>query len=161
MRQICKIDKNIALYGNQSQIDAADELIKRFFPDIASQSEGNARIMLQSLIDTEPIKVSILYDGNGVYSQKKIIRDIKRVKKNGMKSMTNGLYEFLHLCCGSIAHYNKLGWIDEYPTIEDLRSFFKRNEFGERVLNHLPLWKTDVRAIVKEIEDILCIAPEV
>jgi len=157
MRKECKIDRRIALYGSKKDTDTAEELIERFFPKIADLSEGAARIELQSLIDTEPVKADILFDGNGVYSKKKIIRDIKRVKKNGMQSMTNGLYEFLHLCCGSIAHYNKGGWIDTYPTIEHLRSFFKSNEFGQRVLNHVPHWKTDVKEIVKEIENILCI----
>ena len=157
MRKECKIDRRIALYGSKNAIDTAEELIERFFPKIAKLSEGEARIELQSLIDTEPVKADILFDGNGVYSKKKIIRDIKRVKKNGMQSMTNGLYQFLSLCCGSIAHYNKSGWIDVYPTIEHLRSFFRRNEFGQRVLDHVPHWKTDVKEIVKEIEDILCI----
>ena len=112
---------------------------------------------VQSILDTEPIHAKLLFDGNGVYSKDKIIKDIKRVKKNGMPKMTNRLYEFLTLCCGSIAHYNKHGWIEEYPTIEHLRAFFKSNEFGERVLNHVPRWKTDVIEIVKEIESILCI----
>lgn len=157
MRKECKIDKRIALYGTANNIATSEELIERFFPTIVDMTESNARIGLQSLIDTEPIKVDILFDGNGVYSKNKIVRDIKRVKKNGMQSMTNGLYKFLSLCCGSIAHYNKQGWIDEYPTIEHLRDFFRRNEFGQRVLDGVPHWKTDVKEIVKEIEIILCI----
>lgn len=157
MRQTSNTDKRIALYGSKLQIDTAEELIERFFPNISDNTEGEARLLLQSLLDTEPIKVSILFDGNTVYSKKKIIRAIKIVKKNGMDKMTKGLYEFLHLTCGSIAHYNKFGWIETYPTIEHLRGFFKHNEFGERVLTHTPIWKTDVKAIVKKIEDILCI----
>jgi hypothetical protein len=157
MRKECNIDKRIALYGSKNDIETTEELIERFFPEIAGRSEATARISLQSLLDTEPIKANILFDGNGVYSKKKIIRDIKRVKKNGMQSMTDGLYKFLSLCCGSIAHYNKHGWIDTYPTIEHLRSFFRKNEFGQRVFSYVPQWKTDVKEIVKEIENILCI----
>ena len=157
MRQVSNTDNRIALFGSKQQIETAEELIERFFPTISKETEGIARLHLQSLIDTEPIKVSILFDGNGVYSRTKIIRDIKKVKKNGMQSMTKALYQFLSLCCGSIAHYNKQGWIEEYPTIEDLRSFFKSNEFGQRVLNYVPNWRTDVRAIVLEIEGVLCI----
>lgn len=157
MRKECKIDKRIVLYGTANNIATAEELIEQNSAQVGGLSEGAARIELQNLIDTTPIKADILFDGNGVYSKKKTIRDIKKVKKNGMQSMTNGLYRFLSLCCGSIAHYNKQGWIAEYPTIEDLREFFRYNEFGQRVLNHVPTWKTDVKEIVKEIEVILCI----
>ncbi len=157
MRQVSEIDKRIVFHGTATQNDDAEKLIEHFMPDIASKSENEARLLLQGLLDTEPLNLDIVYDGNGVYSKKKIIRDIKKVKKHGMEKMTNALYQFLSLCCGSIAHYNKIGWIDEYPTVEDLRSFFKRNEFGQRVLDYVPAWKTDVFVIVKEIENILCI----
>ena len=69
-----------------------------------------------------------------------------------MKSMTKYLYQFLTLFCGPIAHYNMFGWIEEYPTVEDLKIFFMRNEFGQRVLNYIPNWNTDVYNIVTEIE---------
>lgn len=155
MRKECAIDKRIALYGTPANIGIAEEIIETNCLRVGGLSEGAARLELQNLIDTTPIKVDILFEGNGVYSKKKIIRDIKRVKKNGMQSMTNGLYKFLSLCCGSIAHYNKQGWIEEYPTLNHLKSFFQRNEFGERVLNHIPQWRTDAKEIIKEIELVL------
>jgi hypothetical protein len=61
----------------------------------------------------------------------------------------------LHLSCGSIAHYNKQGWIDYYPTINHLKQFFIRNEYGSRVLHHIPQWHSDAISIVKEIEPLL------
>ena len=61
-------------------------------------------------------------------------------------------YEFLHLDCGSIAHYNIHGWIAEYPTLEHLKKFFRRNEFGRRVLDYIPYWHTDAKRIVEAIE---------
>ena len=64
-------------------------------------------------------------------------------------------YRFLHLCCGSIAHYDIYGWICHYPTVEDLRQFFLKNEYGERVLDYVPGWKTDTKRIVEQIEVIL------
>jgi len=73
----------------------------------------------------------------------------------GKTILTKYFYEFLSLCCGSIAHYNINGWVAEYPTVEDLRAFFQKNEFGHRVLDHVPEWKTDVKIIVREIESIL------
>jgi len=154
-QRVSKVDKRIKLYGSTYEIDIAEELIERFFPNISTLNEGKARLELQSLLDTEHVKASILFDGNGVYSFDQIIKDIKRVNKNGMQSMTNRLYEFLSLNCGSIAHYNKAGWIDCYPTINALRTFFVRNEFGQRVYDNVPNWKTDVKRIVKEIEKIL------
>lgn len=150
-----KIDKRVRLYGSTHEIDTAEELIERFYPNLKDLDESKARIELQSLIDTEKLHARILINGNGVWSFDETIRDIRKVIKGGMEKMTNRLYEFLHLCCGSIAHYNKQGWIDTYPTVKDLRQFFTRNEFGERVLDHIPHWKTDVKRIVEEIEKIL------
>lgn len=150
-------DNRLKIYGSTHEIGKAEEIIERFYPDLKDQKEGDARINLQSILDTEPIHATLLFNGNHVYGMNKILKDIKSVKKNGMHKMTNRLYEFLNLCCGSIAHYNKQGWIAEYPTVKDLRAFFKCNEFGVRVIQHVSNWNTDVKAIVTEIENILCI----
>ena len=150
-----KIDKRVKIYGSSKDIETAEELIERFYPNLSTMREEEARIELQSLIDTENLSATLLINGNGIYSFDRIIRDIRRVKNNGMKSLTDRLYKFLSLCCGSIAHYNKQGWIETYPTVQDLRQFFIRNEFGQRVLNSIPAWKTDVKRIVREIEKIL------
>ena len=85
----------------------------------------------------------------------RILLYIKIVKKYLINNLINYLYKFLSFSCFSIAHYNKYGWIAAYPTISDLRMFFRRNEFGERVLNHIPVWKTDAQIIVREIEQVL------
>lgn len=150
-------DRRIKLLGSENQIGAAEELIERFYPDMINQTEPNARIELQSLLDTEPLRLSILFEGNSVHGSVAIINAVKKIKKNGMQAMTNNLYKFLSLVCGSIAHYDKHGWIAEYPTIEHLREFFKRNEFGQRVSDYLPLWRADAKEIVLQIEDILAV----
>ena len=150
-------DTRLKIYGSTHEIDTAIEIIERFYPDLKDQREGDARINLQSILDTEPIHATLLFDGNSIYSKDAILKDIRRVKKNGMGKMTNRLYQFLSLACGSIAHYNKFGWIENYPTVEDLRAFFKNNEMGKRVLTYIPNWQTDVIEIVKEIERELCI----
>ncbi|KKN55671.1 hypothetical protein LCGC14_0579730 [marine sediment metagenome] len=154
-RKELKTDKRIMLYGSAHEIETAEELIERFYPNMLAIREPQARLNLQSLIDTEIIHAAILFDGNTVHSFDKIIKDIKRVQKNGMQSMTNRLYKFLINDCGSIAHYNKQGWIAKYSTIDALRTFFAYNEFGHRVLDYQPAWRTDVIRIVKEIEKIL------
>lgn len=152
MRKLLPIDKRVALYGNKKHIEQAEIILTKNIPDLPNLSESQARLKIQDCLDHENIKADILFDGNSVWSKKKIIRDIKKIKKYGMNKLSNYLYKFLSLSCGSIAHYNKFGWISCYPTIQDLRNFFRRNEFGERVLNHIPIWKTDAQRIVREVE---------
>ena len=144
-----KYDNNITVYGTKAEIAAAIKVLDDIDVD---GSEAVSRLRIQENIDKHNLKADILYDGNTVWSKKKVIAGIKKVKKNGMQSMTKYLYNFLSLSCGSIAHYNIYGWIDTYPTIDDLRRFFLKNEFGRRVLEHLPRWNTDAHVIVEEIE---------
>ena len=155
MRLLLSIDQRVALYGSKKNITEAEITLLKNIPDLPTLKEAQARIKIQETIDHENIKASILFDGNSVWSKKKIMRDIKRIKKQGMKKLTDYLYKFLSLSCGSIAHYNKYGWIACYPTIQDLRNFFRRNEFGQRVLSHIPVWKTDAIGIVREVEQEL------
>ena len=118
------IDKRVALYGNKQSIEQAEIILLKNIPELPALTESQARIKIQETIDNENIKADILFDGNSVWSKKKIIRDIKKIKKYGMNRLTDYLYKFLSLSCGSIAHYNKYGWIECYPTLQDLRNFF-------------------------------------
>ena len=152
MKKLLTIDTRIAIYGNKQTIEETEIILQKNIPDLPALTESQARLKLQETIDHENIQADILFDGNSVWSKKKILRDIKTIKKYGMEKLSNYLYQFLSLSCGSIAHYNKYGWIETYPTISHLKQFFRRNEFGERVLYHLPVWKTDAYQIVKEIE---------
>lgn len=155
MRQLLKIDSRVALYGSQKYIKEAEIILLKNIPEIPTLSQSQARLRIQDCMDNENVKIDILFEGNSVWSKKKILRDIRKVKKYGMDKLSDYLYKFLSLSCGSIAHYNRYGWIATYPTIHDLRRFFQRNEFGERVLNYLPQWKTDAHRIVREIEQVL------
>jgi|TARA_Y100000310_G_scaffold56232_1_gene51616 hypothetical protein len=147
-----KYDDKITIYGSKKDIDEAVKVLN----DIDVQGyEHVSRMRIQENIDAYNLKASILYDGGTVWSRKKVVAGVKRVKNNGMKSMTKYLYKFLTLACGSIAHYNIYGWIDEYPTIEDFRNFFLRNEFGERVKNRFRDTEKDNRLIVEDIEEVL------
>lgn len=151
-------------------------------PILSTLSEPDARLMIQNLIDREKLKASILFDGNTVWSFNRIIRNLKQIVKAG-KLYSDGtpgevrigmmifpsevkpilskyLYNFFHLKCGSIAHYNIHGWISHYPTLEDLRRFFIQNEHGKRVLDHIPPRFTDAKKIVREIEQILEISED-
>jgi len=176
----------IRLIGSEREIEAAEEALNERLAELGmgrlgidtDLSESEIRPQIQTVIDHRKLKVSILYNGNGVWSKQRIIRNLKQIVKAGVlyrrekpsyipigsmlripsigeTILSKYFYEFLHLCCGSIAHYNIRGWVAEYPTVEDLRAFFRKNEFGRRVLDHIPDWKTDVIIIVREIESIL------
>ena len=145
----------IRLVGMSANVNYAQNVINANKAEFENCGEGATRIVLMQLIEKHGIKCSVLYSGNTVWNRAKLVKDVKAVVKNGMESMSDYLYKFLSLACGSIAHYNKGGWIDYYPTVDDLREFFRRNEFGERVSNHIPSWHTDAKVAVEDIENVL------
>jgi hypothetical protein len=142
------------------------------------ESEPVIRLKLQDLIDKHSLSAAILVNGNSVWSKKKILANLERIIKQGrlykkhkpkyypigstLRLPTGGdpvlskyFYEFLHLCCGSIAHYDIQGWIATYSTLDDLKAFFKKNEFGRPVRESIPSWHTDAIEIVDAIEQRL------
>ena len=150
-----EIDKRVGIYGTKKEVERTAELITALLPELPNMTEPQARLALQDLIDFKKFKTDILFDGNSVWSRERIIRDIRKVVKNGMHSMTDYLYKWLSLQAGSIAHYSRLGWIDVYPTVEHLRQFFLKNEYGQRVKDNLNGRFTDSDLIACEAEDIL------
>ena len=155
MRKQLTQDKRIVIIGSKSQITEAEITLLKNIPDLPTLPELVARLKIQELLDSENLKIDIMLNGNSIWSKKRILKDIKIVKKYGMSKLSNYLYKFLSLSCGSIAHYNRYGWINSYPTISDLKNFFRHNEFGQRVINYLPMWNSDARIIVQEIEQEL------
>ena len=186
------LHKKISIHGSKKDVEKAMEILSKLDLGIKEEleehpnrwrlmSEAKDRLKIQEAIDVNNLKASILYDGNGVWSKKRILQNLRRIIEHGtlygsqrvrwipLGSMlyfpatprdfkpvlSKYFYEFLHLCCGSIAHYNRAGWIAEYPTVEDLKTFFKKNEYGKRVLDHIPRWKTDAKVIVEAIEAML------
>jgi len=92
----------------------------------------------------------ILYDGNSVWDVKRLVKQFKTfVKYYDYEHFPKYLYEFFHLQCGSIAHYNKAGWLGMYPDLDSLKEFFKRNEYGRTVQNYPPEWHYDARLAVE------------
>jgi hypothetical protein len=143
-----------------------------------SEPESIIRLKIQALIDEHNLAASILVNENSVWSKRKILQNLDRIIKHGrlydkrkprfypigsmLKIPTGGdpilskyFYEFLHLNCGTIAHYNIQGWIATYPTLDDLKALFKKNEYGKPVREDIPSWKTDVIEIVDAIEQRL------
>jgi len=120
-----------------------------------SGNEAKDRLFLQDFIDGTGFEYDILYDGNSVYSYKRIMKDFKRYLNSGAKDMSEKLYDFFNLNIGTISHYNKIGWMATYPTIDDIKDLFDRNEYGERVADYIPGWKTDVKRIVDDMQNLL------
>lgn len=164
----------IRILGSKKDVEAAETALKTI-SELESLPESRARLMIQELIDKESLKASILFDGNTVWSKNRILSNLKQIIEHGtlynkkkprfipigsmLRMPTIGdcilsdyFYNFLHLCCGSIAHYNKQGWVAIYPTVNDLKAFFQKNEFGKRVLDSIPWWETDAKRIVEAIE---------
>lgn len=147
-------------------------------PKLARMPESEARLVIQEIIDQEKLKADILFDGNTVWSFTRIIRNLRKIVKArtlynphalsyipigsllrmptiGKTILSDHFYKFLIGVCGSIAHYDKRGWVAHYPEVEDLKQFFQKNEYGKRVLDYIPKRFSDARKIVKEIEKIL------
>ncbi len=147
-------NNNIKYFGNSMNIGVAESKIKE---TQLTGDESKDRVILQTLIDLRKLKARILYNGNSVWSRNAVIRDFKKILASGLteKSLTDYLYDFFSLQCGTIAHFNKQGWASVYPDVDSLRRLFIKNEYGNRVLEHIPQWQTDVILIVSEIEGLL------
>lgn len=174
----------IRVYGSKKDRDQAVKVLSTI-PDLLVLSESDARLGIQTLIDEHKLKADILYKGNSVWSKDRILRNLRRILKVGALAgkkvrttyplacglsiptiqdyeliLSKYFYSFLTLCCGSIAHYNIYGWVGHYSDVEALREFFRKNEYGQRVLDWIPGWKTDAKRIVEAIEVLLEVVPE-
>jgi len=150
----------ITYFGSEKDIAEAIAILKKH-ENLVNIKEADARLLIQQLIDEYHLKAAILVNGNRVWSKSRILSNLEKIMKHGTlynedqtkpPILSRYFYEFLHLDCGSIAHYNREGWVIKYPTIQHLKKFFKSNEFGKRVLDWIPSRKADAREIVKQIE---------
>jgi len=167
----------IRILGSKADIEKAEALVKAI-PDLENLPEAKARLIIQKIIEDNDLNVTIMFDGNSIWNSKPILRNLRRIMEagtlyNGKKPryipigsmlrmpvvgeciLSDYFYGFLEGHCGSIAHYNKQGWVTEYPTVEDLKAFFKKNEHGHRVLDDIPGWMTDAKRVVEEVERTL------
>lgn len=167
----------LTIIGSSQEVARALSLLLSI-PELLAKGESEARLLIQDLIDKHKIKATIMFDGNTVWSKDRIIRNLKQIIEagtlyNGKKPayipigsmlrmpvvgdcvLSTYFYSFLNLKCGSIAHYNKQGWVTEYPTVDDLREFFQKNEYGKRVLHDVGYRFTDAKRIVEDIEKLL------
>lgn len=98
----------------------------------------------------------ILIDGNNLYNTARLIKDFKAlIADYRVEKFTDYLYHFFTLRCGSIAHYDKVGWFNCYDSVEALKKFFIRNEYGVPVLGSRPLWDYDATIAQKQMTELL------
>ena len=98
----------------------------------------------------------ILYDGNTVWNVHKLVKQLKTfVKYYDYDHFTKYLYQFIHMSCGSIAHYDKAGWLNTYPDLDSFKAFFKKNEYGEPVHGYPPSWHYDARKAAEGMHAVL------
>lgn len=166
----------IRIIGSTKDVETAENALKTI-KDLENLSEPKARLEIQALIDKLDLKAHILFDGNSVWSMNRILANLRRIIEHGKlynekkprfipigsmlrmpaigdTILSDYFYDFL-TDCGSIAHYDKRGWVATYSTLDDLKAFFKKNEFGHRVLDYIPHWKTDAKKIVEACERLL------
>ena len=142
----------IAIYGSRKDQEVAYDLIANKHFNKITGNEVKDRIYLMHLICNLKVKAAILYNGNTVYDNNKILRNLRTIKRqNDMSKMTKYTYQWLTLACGSIAHYNIHGWIAEYPTVKDLRNFFHSNEFNSNIYDHVPDYNSSNKALALEV----------
>ena len=164
----------IRIIGSKANVEKAEALLKKI-EDLENIPESKARLIIQDLIDGHNLKAYILFDGNSVWSMNRIMGNLNRIVKagtlyrgdkpryypvgstlkipaGGQPILSKYFYDFLHSCCGSIGHFNIYGWISQYPTLEALKQFFKKNEHGKRVIDYIPSWHTDAKRVVEAIE---------
>ena len=162
LRQKARKVNKITFHGSEKDIAVAAEVLKH--KRLKNLTEADARLKIQLLIDQQHLKAAILVNGNNVWSKERILRNLRRIMKVGIlynhdqrkpPILSHYFYQFLHEVCGSISHYDIHGWIHKYSTVEHLKRFFKRNEFGKPVRDWIPGWYTDAKRIVEEIEEKL------
>lgn len=152
--EIYRFDKRIRIYGTGKEIKEVKKALSSF--DFSEYDNHNARLIIQEIISQYNLKATVTLMGNTVWNKDRIIRNVKRIiRNNDMTLLSEYTYSFLHNNCGSISHYNKYGWIETYPTIEDFKRFFKQNEYGSTVYDFISERIPDSKVIVSEIELLL------
>ena len=71
------------------------------------------------------------------FSEARIVRSIERVlRRKDVDLLTYEAYTFIHLYCGSIAHFSLEGWKHTYKDLRDFLNFFLlRNEYGASLVD--------------------------
>ena len=110
--ELNKNNKRITFFGSNNVIESDKNIIDNL---PLTGNESNDRILIQKCIDNNNLKSEILYEGNTIYSFKKIVKEYRNLQKSGtLDKLTNKMYLFFTNACGDIAHYNINGFRDYY-----------------------------------------------
>lgn len=168
----------IEVRGQRKAVEKAQKILGPQLNQLEQMNEEDARLKIQDMIDEHRLAACIIVNGNSVWSKRRILGNARRIRETGrlygektphreliagvlyLPAKTDPIlskyfYEFLHQHCGSIAHYNIHGWIAEYPTLDHLKRFFRKNELGYRVIDYIPSYMADAKCIVEAIEMLL------
>ena len=147
----------IEVRGQRKAVEKAQKILGPQLNQLVQMDEKDARLKIQEVIDEHRLAACIMVNGNSVWSKRRILGNLRRIRDAGRlygektphRELVAGVlylpvktdpilskyfYQFLHLHCGSAAHYSIDGWIAEYPTLEALKRFFRKNEFGQKSL---------------------------
>lgn len=150
------IGEKLCRANNQSAYNKLEVFLNsNVIPDNAS--EYDVRTALLPFVEKElTSNERILYDGNSIWNVARLIKQFKIfVKHYDYEYFPRYLYEFFHLQCGSIAHYNKAGWFMTYSDLSSLEGFFKSNEYRQSVWSYPPDWHYDARKATEAMHAIL------
>ena len=142
--EILKNNKRINIYGNHSTINRAVKLIENL--DL-NGNEASDRLTIQKCIDDNKIGATILYEGNTIYSFNKILKQYRKLQKEGsLEFLSKDMYNFFMNASRDIAHYH----ISRYRYYYD-NSFRKlESEFLSKA--HITSRFSDVDRIFKKLK---------
>ena len=90
--ELNKNNKRITFFGSNNVIESDKNIIDNL---PLTGNESNDRILIQKCIDNNNLKSEILYEGNTIYSFKKIVKEYRNLQKNGtLDKLTNKMYLF-------------------------------------------------------------------
>lgn len=111
------------------------------------QDECALRETLIPFVESISTKNWILVEGNSIYSPKHLSYDLlKLLNSYKVENFSDYLYKFFSLQCGTIAHFNRHGWWDEYQPASKFLKFVA--ELQEKT--YTPDWYYDV-ALAKSL----------
>jgi hypothetical protein len=144
--------KRVNLRGNEKNVARVERMLNELITkEVFSGDEGLNRIIIQREI-ADKVRCSILYAGNTVYGKETVLKDFKKIVKEGVESLTEDLYSVFHLHFGTIAHYNRQGWIANYTTINHIKELVRNAS--------IPHWYTDLEEIRTAMMKIFRISPK-
>jgi hypothetical protein len=155
------LPRDITISGTEDQVEKAKKVlaplvqVSEKVPLSMSLGEDELRMSLQDTIDMFNITAMVVHKGHRVWSRKRIINNLHKVKVQGPEHLSNYFYEFIKEVCGSKLYFNKAAWIKNHSTVDAFGKFFLKNDYGKDACDYIPEWKADAKRIVEDIQRFL------